>query len=429
MTMQTVDAHLTWTGQAFERDIQIAIDDAGRIARVGTLGLEPSRTLPHHALLPGFVNAHSHAFQRGLRGRGETFPAGEGTFWSWREAMYGLARGLDADSFYALTLRAFREMRAAGITTVGEFHYFHHTTGARDYALDDLVLRAAAEAKIRLVLLNVYYRSGGIGQPLNDAQRRFETASVDEYWAQMDRLSKSLDPSTQSLGAVAHSIRAVPIDDLIALHEESVRRGLVFHMHVEEQLREIDECIAAYGKPPMKILNERLSIDDRFTAIHCTHTDPTDLKRYLASGGTVCLTPTTEANLGDGIANAAWMRACKGRIALGTDSNVRISMLEEMRWLEYAQRLAAETRGVFRDAEGSVGRALLEIATAGGARSLDVDAGHIAPGAWADLVAIDLESPALDGWTAESLLDSLTFGCSDAVIAASAVGGEWIEHR
>ncbi|MCH7776029.1 MAG: amidohydrolase family protein, partial [Gemmatimonadetes bacterium] len=155
----------TWTGERFEPDVQIAVDDEGRIMDVGRLGLKPTKPLSQRALLPGFVNAHSHAFQRGLRGRGEEFLEGAGSFWTWREAMYRLVQDLDGHAFYRLCLQTFREMRAAGITTVGEFHYLHHSSDATDYAFDALTLRAAAAIGIRIVLLNVFYKTGGIGQP------------------------------------------------------------------------------------------------------------------------------------------------------------------------------------------------------------------------------------------------------------------------
>ncbi|MEP7325233.1 MAG: amidohydrolase family protein, partial [Gemmatimonadota bacterium] len=176
MNPAILEADRTWTGQQFESGIQIELDAAGRIARVGRLGLKPTTRLTGQALLPGMVNVHSHAFQRGLRGRGDRFPAGMGNFWSWREAMYRLVEELDPEPFKRISVQAFREMLAAGVTTVGEFHYFHHTRGTTDYAFDRLILEAAAEAGIRIKLLLTYYRTGGIGQPLAGGQLRFATA-------------------------------------------------------------------------------------------------------------------------------------------------------------------------------------------------------------------------------------------------------------
>lgn len=477
---EVLAADLTWTGGRFETGIRVAIGEDGRIAAV-TRETEdgdppssaPLRRLRHRALLPGFVNAHSHAFQRGLRGRGEVFPQGVGDFWSWREEMYGLVGRLDRDSLYRLTLAAFREMRAAGITTVGEFHYLHHDDPAeRDFAFDEVVLAAAAEAPIRIVLLEAFYAHGGIGeagapQPLAGAQLRFATPSLEDYWRQMDRLAETVaGQPAQSLGAVAHSIRAATPSQVATLHAEARRRGLPFHMHVEEQVQEIDACVAAYGRRPMQILLDDLDLDRSLTAVHCTHTALDDLQRFVAAGGNPCICPLTEANLGDGIPPLAELWAADrddaghcdaARLCLGSDSNARISMLEEARWLEYGQRLAARRRGVLREGAGQalgdgeapgeaaeVAGGLLAAATAGGARSLGVDAGRIEAGTWADLVTVDLDHPRLAGAVleaggdtgppnsasqADTLAAALVFGADDAVLAESCLAGVWTDLR
>lgn len=492
--MRRIAAELTWTGERFEEGVVVEVGDDGRIAAVhgaggGAAGGGPAEggaaadaeaseaghgtavrsaadrdsaaagpaagveRLPRRALLPGFVNAHSHAFQRGLRGRGERYPAGAGSFWSWREEMYALVGALDRERLFDLSLAAFREMRAAGITAVGEFHYLHHDdAGAADFAFDEVVLAAAAAAPIRLVLLETYYASGGfgetggVGRPLEEAQRRFACASPAAYWRQVDRLAERLAvDGTQTVGAVAHSLRAVPLDDLAALHAEARRRGLVFHLHLEEQRREIEECVAATGRRPLELL---LALDPgaETTAVHCTHSDPADLARFTAAGGHVCVCPLTEANLGDGIPPlAALLAADPGagdRLCLGTDSNARISMVEEARWLEYGQRLAGERRGVLAadgpQADGREGAALngaavqgtlaprlLAAATVGGARSLGLAAGEIAAGRWADLLLLDLDHPDLAGAGPDTLLAAFLLGAGNAAIAGTAVGGRW----
>jgi formiminoglutamate deiminase len=433
---QVIEADWTWTGGRFAPGVQVRVGEDGRIAETGPLGLSPDMRLERRALLPGMVTAHSHAFQRGLRGRGETFPEGSGSFWTWRQAMYDLVEDLDPDAFEGLCRRAFREMRAAGITCVGEFHYLHHrwtADGGGDYALDERVLRAAAAAGIRIALLQVYYRTGGIDQPLEGAQLRFGTPSPAVYWEQMARLREAVertDPRRQSLGASVHSIRAAGPEELAAVYDEARRRDLPFHIHVEEQRREIEEALAFYGKHPMTVLLDALGTATDVTAVHCTHTSAEDMERFLAGGGTVCLCPLTEANLGDGIAalpRIHQLGGAAGALCLGSDSNARISMLEEMRWLEYAQRLATESRGVLRDGEGSVGRVLFRAATEGGAQALGIDAGRIEPGCWADLFTLDLDAPTLAGWTPETLLDALVFGAGEEAIDATCVAGEWGE--
>jgi formiminoglutamate deiminase len=424
-----IEADQTWTGESFETSVQIQIDENGRIADVGRLELAPTLRLPGRALLPGFVSAHSHAFQRGLRGRGERFPAGSGSFWTWRQAMYGLVESLDADTFESLCLRTFREMRRAGITTVGEFHYFHHGPEEKGWAFDERVLSAASAAGIRIALLEVYYRTGAIGQPLEGAQRRFGTPSTAEYWEHMSRLAARLDPRRQTLGASVHSLRAASLEDLREVYDEARRRDMVFHIHVEEQRREIEDALAYYGRRPMDLLLATLGTATDVTAVHCTHTQAEDMGRFLAGGGTVCICPLTEGNLGDGIAGLPFLQDRGGAICLGSDSNARISLLEEMRWLEYAQRLSTQSRGVLRDDEGQVANTLLHSATAAGAEALGVNTGRIVPGAWADLVAIDLTVPTLAGWEPETLLESLIFGAAEEAIAATCVGGEWEEYR
>ncbi len=421
---RVLEAAWTWIDGSFQTGVQIEIDEAGRISRCGELGIDTNRSLADRALLPGFVNAHSHAFQRGLRGEGERFPGATGSFWSWREAMYSLVERLDRESLYRLSRRAFDEMRAAGITAVGEFHYLHHhRVRELDFAFDDVVLTAARDSGLRTVLLEAYYRRGGVGRELTGAQRRFATPDPGGFWRQIDELTATLDDPRLSLGVVAHSIRAADPGEVAELHAEARGRGLVFHMHVEEQEREIIDCREAYGRGPLALMTERLAPGPEFTAIHCTHSTSEDVGRFAAGGGGICLCPLTEANLADGIPEFRQLGESDVGLSLGTDSNARISMLEEMRWLEYGQRLASGHRGVIVDSEGACASRLLDCATAGGAAALGLDAGRIAPGCWADFALIDLDHPSLGGWRPETLLDSLVFGGGDGAIAGSYVGG------
>jgi formimidoylglutamate deiminase len=423
-----IEADLTWTGRRFEPGLQVVTGDDGRIEAV-TSGRTPTDRHPRTALLPGFINTHSHAFQRGLRGQGERFPAGSGDFWSWREAMYALVERLDEPELFRLSVQAFEEMRDAGTTTVGEFHYLHHAGGGTDYEFDQVVLEAAAAAGIRIVLLQTYYATGGIGQPLGPAQRRFRSTDVGAYWKQMDRVESILDRRTQTLGAVAHSIRAATLEDISSLHAEARRRGLPFHMHVEEQRREIEECVAAYGRRPMRVLLDTLDIGGNLTAVHCTHTTPEDLRQFLEAGGTVCVNPLTEGNLGDGLPVLEPVPDLLERLSLGSDSNARISPIEEMRWLEYGQRLRKERRGLLRNGEGEVASVVIDAATAGGARALGLPAGRIQVGHWADLVVIDLEHASLVGCEAETLAEALVTGADNGVVQGTYVGASWRESR
>lgn len=427
MNHEILEADLTWTTEGFFGGLQVEVR-GDRIVQVGKdlASTASIRRLKGRALLPGFVNVHSHAFQRGLRGSGETFPAGAGSFWTWREAMYALVESLDEERFSRLCRQAFREMLRAGITTVGEFHYLHHLGEERSFAADRLVLEAAKAEGIRIVLLQTFYKTGGVGQPLQGGQKRFATPSLAEYWQQFDHLQSLLEPTTQSLGVVGHSIRAVPLDDLAGLFEGARQRSLPLHMHVEEQKQEIQACLEAYGKTPMAVVLE-LGPDRRFTAIHCTHTRPDELEAFLATGAHVGLCPLSEANLGDGHADLPRMlHGLPDQIAIGTDSNNRLSMFEELRILELGQRTLREKRGVCLDQEGRCARPLIRMATEAGARALAVAAGRIEAGLLADFVAIDLEHPHLRGSPVETLEDALVFGCSNEVFAEVCVGGRWL---
>lgn len=302
----TLAPELTWTGEGFETHVRVRVGSDGLVKAVtkatDSKDDDDAIALPGHALVPGMVNAHSHAFQRGLRGLGETYPKdaqGQSSFWTWREEMYKLVGGMTQEQIYDLTKQCFSEMLDAGITSVGEFHYFHHgrpeESDSSRFAYDAQILRAAQDVGIRIVLLNAFYEHGGFARaPMSEPQKRFKVASHDEYWRQMDALTPTLAP-TQSLGVVAHSMRAVELPDIVKLHEESVRRGLVFHIHLEEQTKEVEDCKAAHdGASPMALLLKHLKIDSKFTAVHCTWTDGALLREFVDKQGNVCICPLTE---------------------------------------------------------------------------------------------------------------------------------------
>ncbi len=406
---------LIWTDGGFQSSLELGIGADGGVEQLGPLRGGQTTDLPGIALLPGFVNNHSHAFQRALRGRGQRFPKGVGSFWTWRQAMYDLVEEMTAAQLRRLTVQAFTEMRRAGFTRVAEFHYLHHDAPG-DFAFDQVVVDAAAEAGIGLRLLVVAYQTSDCdGSPPGAAQRRFATPDLGRLWERVDALaSDGVD-----VGVVAHSIRAVPPDAIAELWAGARARGLQMHMHVEEQPREITACRAAFGgRSPMGVLLDVLdglgeAGDASFTAVHCTHSDADELGEFLRRGGRVCVCPTTEADLGDGIPNGAVLAAHAGQVSVGTDSNARISALEELRWLEYGQRLARQARGAWVDAAGELGATLLSV-------GLD---GPIEAGAPADLVEIDLGHPALADVPADGLAEALVLGCPDDVVAATWVAG------
>jgi formiminoglutamate deiminase len=422
--VSVLEADQTWFDGRFEPSLQVEVLDDGTIGRVGRgLSADPER-LSGELLLPGFVNAHSHAFQRGLRGKAESF----GTFWTWREEMYRLAASLDADRFLDLTRRAFQEMLQSGITSVGEFHYLHHLEGSHGFELDEAVVEAARATGMRLVLLDVCYMSGDVGKPLEAAQLRFESRSADEFLESAERLRDFLDPRTESLGLVAHSIRAVPIEAIREIHARAKALGLIFHMHVEEQRKEIEASLAHYGKTPLALLLDRLEVGPKLTFVHCTHSSDSDLERLLATGANVCLCPLTEGNLADGVAPKILSRD-GSHLSLGTDSNLRIDFTEEMRLLEYSQRLGSERRGIFTDGSGSVASRLFRIATEGGARALGLRAGRIETGYAADFLTVDAEAPALADVPPAEILTAFVLGAGKDVVRRVAVSGEWVFRR
>lgn len=449
METSILEACLTWHRGGFQTGLQVEVLPDGRIGRIG-LGLgAATRRFPAGALLPGLINAHSHAFQIGLRGRVERFApwgaatpsaAGSGAdraggptgkavedFWTWRGEMYALVESMTPERLYELSLRAFREMLAGGITTVGEFHYLHQLDEGFDYLLDDAVLSAARDSGIRTRFLEAYYARGGFGRPLSPAQRRFASPDPATYWKQMDRLAGSLDGSLLSLGAVVHSVRAANWGELREIYDEAARRALPFHIHVEEQPAEIEDSLRDSGRRPMEWIVSELAVGPRMTAIHCTHTRPEDMARYLRMGGNVCLCPSTEANLGDGFCGVLEdVLAVPERLSLGSDQGGRLCFFEEMRWLEYGQRLLHRRRGVLADGGGRVALRLFEAATAGGARALDLPIGRIESGRHADFCVIDLAAPILADRTPEDLLERMVFCGGPSLIADRCVGGKWL---
>ena len=358
--------------------------------------------------LPGFANAHSHAFHRALRGRAQR---GRGSFWTWREAMYELADRLDPESYFRLARATFAEMALAGVTAVGEFHYLHHAPGGRPYAdpneLGTAMIAAAREAGIRITLLDACYLHGGVAEPLTPVQERFSDGTA-RAWA--ERVGALGDGPGARIGAAIHSVRAVDPKACAAVAEWATERDRPLHAHVSEQPAENEACIGAYGNTPTAVLEAAGALSPRFTAVHATHLIDADTAALGAAGCCCCLCPTTERDLADGIGPARDLADAGASLALGTDSHAAIDMLEEARAVELDERLASGERGR-HDAPS-----LLAAATAAGHASLGWDeAGRIAPGAVADLVTIGLGGVRLAGTTPATALDAAVFaaGASD----------------
>ena len=345
------------------------VDADGRIEATGQGEPRPAPGETIHDLgrtmvLPGFVNAHSHAFQRAIRGvtgrRGSGDPS---DFWSWREAMYGAAQGHDPESLHAVTRDCFAEMLRAGITCVGEFHYVHHQPDGTPYddpnELSRRVIAAAREVGIRLCLLEVFYERGGPDTPPLPEQRRFCDASVDAYLERIDTLRSEHADDGLSIGITPHSVRAVGADSLRRLGEYASRHELVMHAHVSEQPRENAECQAEHGMSPTQLFADTGCLDAarRFTAVHAVHIDDRDIEQLGRQH--VCACPSTEADLGDGIVPASRLAASGTRLALGSDSNSIIDLIQEARLLEMHERLRTGARLCLRDDSGAVAPNLL----------------------------------------------------------------------
>jgi formiminoglutamate deiminase len=389
---------------------RVRIDVAGGLISAVTRGAGPRAGDERLAglVLPGFADAHSHAFHRALRGR--THDAG-GTFWTWRRRMYAVAGRLDPDTYLALARATYAELALAGVTAVGEFHYLHHDPAGRPYAdpnaMAEALVAAAGEAGVRLTLLDACYLAGGLGPagylPLDGVQRRFGDGDA-EGWARRHELLKAREGVR--VGAAIHSVRAVPAEQLgdVVAAARSREPGAPLHVHLSEQPAENEACLAAHGRTPTAVLAEAGAWGPFTTAVHATHLTPDDVATLGGSSTNVCACPTTEADLADGIGPFRRLRDAGSRLCLGSDQHVAADPLQEARLLEGYERLASGERGRFTPAE------LVEALSAAGQRALDwPDAGHLAVSARADLVAVRLDSPRTAG--AEP---------SQAVLAASA---------
>jgi formiminoglutamate deiminase len=382
--------------------------------RAGVATPPAGATVRRGLTLPGMANAHSHAFHRALRGRTH---GGTGSFWTWRDQMYAVAADLDPDRYRRLATAVFAEMVLAGFTAVGEFHYLHHDPAGRPYAepnaMGDALVDAAATAGIRLTLLDTCYLHGGIGQELNDVQRRFADASVDAWVA---RAADRREPPHVRLGAAVHSVRACTPGEIHSVAVWATKRAAPLHAHVSEQPAENEACRAAYATTPTGVLSAAGALGERFTAVHATHLGPSDVEALAT--GSVCLCPTTERDLADGIGPAGALAAAGARLCIGSDSHAVIDPFEETRAAELDERLATGTRGTL-----GVG-ALAAAATVNGHGALGwSDAGRIEVGWRADLVTVSLDSVRLAGTPPADALAGALYAAGACDVTHVVVGG------
>jgi formimidoylglutamate deiminase len=365
-------------------------------------------------VLPALATAHSHAFQRAMRGDAQR--PGPDDFWSWRAAMYRTASSLDPESIHRISRVAYRELYGAGVRTVGEFHYVHHQPDGTPYdertAMSDAVVRAAKDEGMRISLLRVAYHRAGPDRPADPGQRRFYDGSVADVLRDVDALRAKYagDPDVR-VGVAPHSVRAVPPEWIAELSAYAARESLPFHMHVAEQPREIVECVAETGKRPVELLADLGVLSDRFVAVHATHLEPHEASLLGAARSFACICPTTEADLGDGLPYLGSLRASGARLCTGIDSHVITDPIADLRGLETLARLRTQKRVTF--APLAPARTPAEQLWREGSRNGALACGFPDEGG---SVKIARSHPALDLVPEELLLDAVVFGGSSSMI-------------
>ncbi|MEU5753137.1 formimidoylglutamate deiminase [Streptomyces sp. NPDC047853] len=409
-----------WLGTHVEPGVAVDVRD-GRVTAVRTdtpappAGAEILRGLT----LPGLADAHSHAFHRALRG---TVQVGSGTFWTWREVMYSVADRLTPDTYHDLARAVYAEMALAGITAVGEFHYVHHAPGGTPYAdpnaMGEALIEAAAEAGIRITLLDTCYLSSGFGRAPDAHQRRFSDGTA-EAWAERSSLLKERDHAR--IGAAVHSVRAVPADQLATVAHWAEQRRAPLHVHLSEQTAENDACHAAHGRTPTRLLADHGVLGPRTTGVHNTHLTDEDIALLGDSRTGTCMCPTTERDLADGIGPAAALQRAGSPLSLGSDSHAVVDLLEEARAMELNERLRTRTRGHWTAA------ALLRAAGADGYAALGWDdVGTLETGARADLTTVALDSVRTAGPPPRLGAETAVFAATAADVRHTVVGGRHV---
>jgi formiminoglutamate deiminase len=407
--MKTFWCQYAFVDGATHRGVKVTCGDDGVITDVSLDTDQAGESVLSGVVLPGFANTHSHAFHRALRGRTNA----RGSFWTWREEMYRIANRLDPETYLQLATATYAEMVMAGFTAVGEFHYLHHQPDGIPYAdpnhMGEVLREAAKRAGIRLTLLDTCYLSGGIGQPLRPEQARFGDGDADR-WAQ--RFSALKDDANTRVGAAIHSVRAVPVEAMTTV--AGVAKGKPLHIHLSEQPQENGECLAIYGVSPSELLSTHGVLGPDTTAIHATHIEPGDIALLADSSTGVCLCPTTERDLGDGIDAGFALDQAGVPISLGTDQHVTIDPFEEMRGLEMNQRLKEKARGLFPSDR------LIRFSSEIGHQALGwPTGGRIAVGSPCDLVAVSMDSVRTSGIEP----DQIVMAAAAADVHTVVVGG------
>ena len=423
--MSVIFARKALVAESWVDDVRLEIS-GDRIRTVEPGSEAATGDLVVDRVVPGVPNAHSHAFQRALVGHTE-FSGGatRDNFWSWRSQMYRLVEQMDPTLVEAIASQLYVEMVTAGYTSVAEFHYLHGaSTGAPSDEMLDALRQAAHRAGIRLAYVPVYYeRAGFDGSPPTRAQQRF-VWPLDHYLDHCDRVTSQSEPLF-SVGLGAHSLRAVSPDALYKIEQIARRDGVPMHIHVAEQTGEVEACEAHLGVRPVRWLLDHHDIDASWCLVHATHLDEQETVDLARSNAVVCLCPSTEGNLGDGLFPLSSFLGNDGRVAIGSDSHVTIDPFEELRWLEYGQRLISRTRNVAATRNGNTGSSLFTRALRGGAQALGFTGRGFSAGGPADLIVLDGANALLAGHSDRTIADALVFTGIGSAIDRVMVGGEW----
>ncbi len=423
--MSVVHAESALLPEGWRSGVRIGID-AGTIAAIETGVFAREGDERHTILVPALPNLHSHAFQRAMAGLAETRGPGADTFWTWRETMYRFALMMSPDEVEATAAQLYVEMLEAGFAAVAEFHYLHHAPDGGAYAdraeMAGRIVAGARETGIGLTLLPVFYAHAGFGgKPPKPEQRRFicDVGSFARLFEACERLVRGR--LGEAIGVAPHSLRAatpVELFDIVALAGDGP-----IHIHAAEQTGEVEDCVAALGARPVRWLLDQAGVDRRWCLVHATHMDEGETRGLAASGAVAGLCPVTEANLGDGVFRAREYLDARGRYGVGSDSNVRIGVSDELRQLEYAQRLFSRTRNVMAAPGDSTARAMLEAASLGGAQALARKSGALRLGASADFLTLRADHPTLAGKAGDAILDAWIFSAGNALVDCVWSGG------
>ena len=413
-------AELAWLGgDQVVSDLLIEVADGRIVALEPTSEPTPGVTRLPGLTVPGLANAHSHVFHRAIRGRTES---GSADFWQWRDLMYLAAERLDPDRYYEIARATYAEMAMSGITTVGEFHYVHHGPDGIAYndpnAMGAALVAGARAAGIRITLLDTCYLTADVtGRQLTGVQRRFDDGTAAAWRHRVEQLS---DAEDVRIGAAIHSVRAVPAEAMSEIADYTQARGLPLHFHLSEQPAENEACLAATGLTPTALLQRAGALGPASTAVHATHLTDADVAALGTSGTALCMCPTTERDLADGIGPAGRLRDAGSRLCVGSDGHMVIDLWEEMRGVELDERLASGRRGRHTAVD------LLTAGTAGGMAALGWDGGTLAVGGLADFVSVRLDTPRMAGTSPREPIAHAVFAATGADVGHVVVGGRLV---